>query len=158
MIIVLIDERCPWRVVWPKIYFVKDVATKIHVGTSGWSYQHWKEVFHPHKLPSTKWLLFYADIFATTEINASFYRLPSEETVLKWTEVVPENFLFSPKMSRYLTHMKKLRDPEEPLERFFSVFHHMKKKIGPVLLQLPPILKFNYDIAENLYTLLKKTI
>ena len=70
--------------------------------------------------------------------------------------MVPKDFLFCPKMSRYLTHMKKLRDPEEPLERFFSVFHHMKKKLGPVLLQLPPFLKFNYDIAEHLYKLLKK--
>lgn len=65
--------------------------------------------------------------FSTTEINGSFYRLPSEETVIKWTESVPDNFLFCPKMSRYLTHMKKLRDPEEPLERFFSVFEFMKR-------------------------------
>lgn len=69
---------------------------------------------------------------------------------------MPDGFLFCPKMSRFLTHMKKLREPEEPLERFFSVFHHMKNKMGPVLLQLPPILKFRYDVAEHLYSLMKK--
>lgn len=132
------------------------MASKIHIGTSGWSYKHWKDAFYPHKLPSTKWLPYYADIFSTTEINASFYRLPSEESVLKWAAQVPDNFLFCPKMSRYLTHMKKLREPDEPLERFFSVFHHLKKKLGPVLIQLPPRLAFHYDIAEHFYNLLKK--
>ena len=131
------------------------MKTKIYVGTSGWSYKHWKGGFYPAKLASTKWLQFYAEHFSTTEINASFYRLPSEETVTKWTETVPEDFLFCPKMRRYLTHMKKLRDPEEPLERFFSIFHKMKDKMGPVLVQLPPMLKFNYDVTEHFYRLLK---
>lgn len=128
---------------------------KIHVGTSGWSYKHWKGGFYPAKLASTKWLQFYAEHFSTTEINSSFYRLPSEDTVVKWAETVPKGFLFCPKMSRYLTHMKKLKDPEEPLERFFSIFDAMKDNLGPVLLQLPPFLKFNYDTAEHLYRLLK---
>jgi uncharacterized protein YecE (DUF72 family) len=129
----------------------------IHVGTSGWSYQHWKEVFYPHKLASSKWLPFYAGLFSSTEINGSFYRLPSEETVQKWTAMVPDDFLFCPKMSRYLTHMKKLKEPEEPLERFFSVFASMQKKMGPVLIQLPAMLRFNYDVAEYFYRLLKFT-
>lgn len=128
---------------------------KIHVGTSGWSYQHWKEIFYPHKLAAAKWLPYYASQYSTTEINGSFYRLPSEDTVKKWAAQVPENFLFCPKMSRYLTHMKKLKDPEEPLERFFSVFEYMKKKIGPVLIQLPEMLRFNYDVAEHFYRLLR---
>lgn len=140
-----------------KIYFVKAVTGKIHVGTSGWSYKHWKNIFYPPKLAVAKWLAYYSGIFSTTEINGSFYRLPTEETVQKWTGQVPADFLFCPKMSRYVTHMKKLRDPEEPLERFFSVFEPMKKKMGPVLIQLPAILKFNYDVAEHLYRLLKKT-
>jgi uncharacterized protein YecE (DUF72 family) len=131
------------------------VAAIIHVGTSGWSYQHWKDVFYPHKLAATKWLPYYAGIFPTTEINGSFYRLPSEETVKKWLSLVPDDFLFCPKMSRYLTHMKKLKDPEEPLERFFSIFEHMKGKMGPVLIQLPEMLRFNYDVAEHFYRLLK---
>jgi uncharacterized protein YecE (DUF72 family) len=131
------------------------VDSHIHIGTSGWSYQKWKGLFYPQKLPSAKWLDYYTQFFSTTEINGSFYRLPSIETVEKWTALVPDNFLFCPKMSRYLTHMKKLREPEEPLERFFSVFEHMKRKMGPVLVQLPSMLKFHYDVAEHFYRLLK---
>lgn len=133
------------------------MLANIHIGTSGWSYKHWKEVWYPAKLPSTRWLPWYAERFSTTEINGSFYRLPSAETVEKWTEQVPPGFLFCPKMSRYLTHMKKLRDPEEPLERFFGVFAPMKAKMGPVLLQLPPMLAFHYDIVEHFFRLLQKS-
>ena len=131
------------------------MADNIHIGTSGWSYKHWKNLFYPQGLAATKWLSYYTAIFSTTEINGSFYRLPSAETVEKWTERVPADFIFCPKMSRYLTHMKKLRDPEEPMERFFSVFHAMKQKMGPVLVQLPAMLPFNYTIAEQFYRLLK---
>ncbi|HEU4901354.1 MAG TPA: DUF72 domain-containing protein [Flavisolibacter sp.] len=127
----------------------------IHIGTSGWSYRHWKGLFYPQKLPSTKWLAYYTEFFSTTEINGSFYRLPTIETVEKWTAQVPDDFIFCPKMSRYLTHMKKLREPEAPLERFFSVFEPMKRKMGPLLVQLPSMLKFNYDVAEHFYRLLK---
>jgi uncharacterized protein YecE (DUF72 family) len=142
-------------VVWPEIYFDGRVQNKIHIGTSGWSYKHWRGLFYPDKLAASKWLNYYRGLFSTTEINGSFYRLPTEETVIKWTDGVSEDFLFCPKISRYLTHMKKLRDPEEPLERFFSVFEFMKKKMGPVLIQLPPMLKFSYDVAEHFYRLLK---
>jgi uncharacterized protein YecE (DUF72 family) len=128
---------------------------KIHIGTSGWSYKHWKGIFYPPKVKAADWLSFYAETFKTTEINGSFYRLPSEETVIKWTQQVQDDFIFCPKMSRFLTHMKKLNDPEEPLERFFTVFEPMKNKMGPVLIQLPPFLKFNYDKAEHFYSLLK---
>lgn len=136
-------------------YFVKRVSTNIHIGTSGWSYKAWKGLFYPQELSSSKWLDYYQTIFSTTEINGSFYRLPSVETVEKWTAQVPDDFLFCPKMSRFLTHLKKLREPEEPLERFFSVFEAMKKKMGPVLVQLPAMLTFNYDVAEQFYRLLK---
>jgi len=129
---------------------------RIHIGTSGWSYKHWRDIYYPPKLASSKWLPFYAQSFSSTEINGSFYRLPSQETVMKWMEQVPKNFVFCPKMSRYLTHMKKLNDPEEPLERFFGIFEPMKKRMGPVLIQLPPILKFNYDTADYFFSLLKK--
>jgi uncharacterized protein YecE (DUF72 family) len=131
------------------------VQNKIHIGTSGWSYKHWRGLFYPDKLAAAKWLDFYNGIFSTTEINGSFYRLPSEETVKKWTRNVPDDFLFCPKMSRYLTHMKKLRDPEEPLERFFAVMEFMKSKMGPVLIQLPAMLQFNYEVAEHFYRLLR---
>jgi len=129
--------------------------SNIHIGTSGWSYQHWKGIFYPPKLKATEWIRFYSSHFMITEINGSFYKLPSKETVIEWTQKVPKEFLFCPKMSRFLTHMKKLKDPEEPLERFFGIFEPMKRKLGPVLLQLPPQLKFNYDKAEHLYHLMK---
>jgi uncharacterized protein YecE (DUF72 family) len=131
------------------------VAGNIHIGTSGWSYAGWKGPFYPAKLASAKWLSYYNSLFSTTEINGSFYRLPTIETVEKWTASVTDDFIFCPKMSRYLTHMKKLREPEEPLERFFSVFHPMSPKMGPILVQLPAMLRFNYDVAEQFYRLLK---
>jgi uncharacterized protein YecE (DUF72 family) len=131
------------------------VSINIHVGTSGWSYKHWKGDFYPQKLAAARWLDYYTKYFHTTEINGSFYRLPSEDTVIKWTEQVPPGFIFCPKMSRYLTHMKKLKEPEEPLERFFSVFTPMKEKMGPVLIQLPAMLRFHYDVAEHFYRLLR---
>jgi uncharacterized protein YecE (DUF72 family) len=133
------------------------LKSSIHIGTSGWSYKHWKGVFYPAKLKTAEWITFYAQQFKATEINGSFYKLPSKETVIEWMGKVPTDFMFCPKMSRFLTHMKKLNDPEEPLERFFGIFAPMKKMMGPVLLQLPRMLKFNYDKAEHLYHLLKTT-
>ncbi|HEV7620743.1 MAG TPA: DUF72 domain-containing protein [Flavisolibacter sp.] len=132
------------------------MSCSIHIGTSGWSYKHWKLLYYPAKLKSTDWLSYYAQTFKATEINGSFYRLPTQETVINWMNKVPKGFIFCPKMSRYLTHMKKLHDPEESVERFFSIFEPMKNMMGPVLLQLPPFLKFNYDIAERLYSILQK--
>lgn len=131
------------------------MKNKIHIGTSGWSYKHWKDIFYPPKLKPTEWIVFYSGYFKTTEINASFYRLPLKETVINWTKKVPKDFLFCPKMSRYLTHMKKLAEPEQTLERFFEVFEPMQKMMGPVLIQLPPALKFDYGKADHLYHLLK---
>ena len=131
------------------------MKSHIHIGTSGWSYKHWKGIFYPPKLKATEWIRFYSDHFQCTEINGSFYKLPTEETVIEWTRKVSNNFLFCPKMSRFLTHMKKLNEPEEPLQRFFGIFEPMKRMMGPVLLQLPEILKFNYDKAEHLYHFMK---
>jgi uncharacterized protein YecE (DUF72 family) len=128
----------------------------IHIGTSGWSYKHWKDIFYPPKLKSTEYLSFYARHFNITEINTSFYHLPKHETVLGWLSKVPAEFKFCPKISRFITHMKKLRDPDEPLELFFDVFEPMKTRMGPVLIQLPPSLRFNYDVSEYFFQLLKK--
>lgn len=150
-----LTKRKTARLYGPDFILLNPVSGQIHIGTSGWSYKHWKGDFYPQGLPSTKWLDYYKGIFSTTEINGSFYRLPSVEMVEKWTAAVPDDFLFCPKMSRFLTHMKKLREPEEPLERFFSVFEPMKKKLGSILIQLPAMLGFNYDVAEHLYRLLK---
>ena len=128
----------------------------IHIGTSGFSYKHWKGLFYPEDLKTIEWLLFYSERFKITEINASFYHLPLKKTVEGWEKKTPKDFMFCPKMSRYLTHMKKLNDPEESFEKFFDVFAPLKKKIGPVLIQLPPSLRFNFEKAEHLYKLCKK--
>jgi len=129
---------------------------KINIGTSGWSYKHWRNVFYPEGMKPTDYLPFYAKEYRATEINTSFYHLPKESTVIQWTEKVPKQFRFCVKMSRFITHVKRLLEPEEALERFFEVFKHMKEKMGPVLIQLPPSLKFDYERAEYFFSVLKK--
>ena len=126
----------------------------IQIGISGWSYPDWKDIFYPRHIKQSDWLQFYAGAFSTTEINASFYHLPVQQTVLNWAGKVPAGFLFCPKMSRYLTHIKKLKDAEEPLARFFNVFGPIKQQLGPVLLQLPPSLRFDSGLAKDFFELL----
>jgi uncharacterized protein YecE (DUF72 family) len=128
---------------------------KFHIGTSGWNYKHWKGRFYPSGLKEREWLEYYTKFFSTTEINTSFYHLPKEQTVINWTRRVPGSFRFCPKLSRYITHMKKLNDAEEPLERFFTSFDHMHKKMGPVLVQLPRIVTFKPEKTETFYSILK---
>ncbi|WP_353720437.1 DUF72 domain-containing protein [Dyadobacter sp. 676] len=123
----------------------------IHIGTSGWSYKHWKEIFYPKDVKPAEYLAFYARHFPVSEINNSFYRLPAKETVGKWVASVPADFMFCPKMSRYLSHLKKLHDPREPLERFFDVFGDFKKHLGPILVQLPANSRFGADVAGAFY-------
>ncbi|MBD3287877.1 DUF72 domain-containing protein, partial [candidate division KSB1 bacterium] len=88
---------------------------QIHIGTSGWNYNHWKGVFYPKDLPQKKWLEFYIEKFLSVEINNSFYKLPEKKTLKTWFDTVPDNFLFTFKANRYITHMKKLKDPEKPV-------------------------------------------
>jgi uncharacterized protein YecE (DUF72 family) len=129
---------------------------KIHIGTSGWSYKHWKDIYYPKGLKSTEWLVFYSNTFSITEINNSFYHLPQKQTVEGWVKKTPSGFLFCPKMNRFITHIKRLKEPEEPVKRFFEIFRYMQKKIGPILIQLPPSLKFDYDRTDHFFSLLKK--
>lgn len=132
------------------------MKAEIHIGTSGWSYKHWKNIFYPEGLKPTEWLKFYAQHFNITELNTSFYHLPLLTTTKAWAKKVPAGFMFCPKMSRYLTHMKKLNEPEESFVQFFEVFAPLKRKLGPVLIQLPPSLHFHADKAAHLYKLCKK--
>lgn len=127
-----------------------------HIGLSGWSYKEWKGIFYPNDIKPTQWLHYYARFFNTVEINASFYRMPKAQTVINWTENAPKDFIFCPKMSRYVTHIKRLKDCEEPLEYFFQIFEPMKEKMGPVLIQLPPSLKFDYGRVEAFFATLNK--
>ncbi len=131
------------------------VGENIHIGTSGWSYKHWRENFYPKGTKSTDYLSYYAQHFATAEINTTFYHLPRITTVENWRDKVPDTFRFCIKMSRYLTQMKKLLEPEEPLERFFTAIEPVKPLCGVILLQLPPSLAFHYDRADYLFSLLR---
>ena len=115
---------------------VMNVST--YIGTSGWHYDHWKGPFYPSGLPKDAFLDYYADHFGSAEINNSFYRLPEKKTLLRWREAVSEDFVFSVKASRYLTHMKKLKDPRESLERLLDRVSVLEDKLGPILFQLPP--------------------
>jgi len=131
------------------------MAGKIHIGTSGWSYKHWREIFYPATLKPTDYLAYYADHFQTTEINTSFYHLPRPSTIEKWMETVNAKFRFCPKISRFITHIKKLNDPEETLPKFFDIFDPVHKHLGPVLLQLPPNLAFNEEKVAHFFETLK---
>jgi uncharacterized protein YecE (DUF72 family) len=111
---------------------------QLRIGTSGWHYQHWLGKFYPERLPAGKMLAWYAREFDTVEINNSFYRLPREETFDSWKNSVPSGFLFAVKASRFLTHIKRLKDPEDSIQLFFSRAKHLESTLGPVLFQLPP--------------------
>ncbi|MDI6450030.1 DUF72 domain-containing protein [Anaerobaca lacustris] len=93
----------------------------IRIGTSGWHYDHWRGRFYPEKLPKNRWLEHYAQHFDTVEINNTFYHLPKEHTVVNWHDTAPAHFLYAVKASRYITHVKKLNDPSESLDRFFGL-------------------------------------
>lgn len=108
------------------------------IGTSGWQYASWKETFYPRDVPQRLWLEYYAARFQTVELNVTFYRLPAPTTFAKWPERVPADFVMVVKMSRYLTHVRRLRDPEEPVRRFMERVRLLGTKLGPVLVQLPP--------------------
>ena len=108
------------------------------IGTSGWEYRHWAGRFYPRDVPRDRWLEHYATEFDTVELNNSFYRLPDAEQFARWGRRVPSGFRFAVKASRYLTHIKRLRAPEEPMERFWIRARHLGPRLGPVLYQLPP--------------------
>ncbi len=118
---------------------------RARVGCSGWEYKHWRGDFYPAELPRPRWFAHYASRFDTVEINNSFYRLPEEETFAAWAARAPKGFVYAVKASRFLTHMKKLKDPEEPLDRLFSRMRPLRRYLGPVLYQLPPGWKVNVD-------------
>lgn len=123
----------------------------IRIGTSGWMYDHWKQVFYPDDLKKEDWLPYYAERFDTVEINNSFYHLPKPETFDHWAKLAPKDFQYAVKASRYITHMKKLKDPEEPLKTFFENAGRLGEKIGPVLYQLPPNWNVNRERLEHFF-------
>jgi uncharacterized protein YecE (DUF72 family) len=110
------------------------------LGTSGWQYRDWRGGFYPAGLPQRRWLEHYASQYLTVENNASFYRLPSRETFAGWRDRTPDGFVMAVKASRYLTHIRRLRDPAEPVARLLGAAAGLGPRLGPVLLQLPPTL------------------
>ncbi|HET7218807.1 MAG TPA: DUF72 domain-containing protein [Vicinamibacterales bacterium] len=110
----------------------------MRVGCSGWHYKGWAGRVYAAALPTARWLAAYAERFDTVELNNSFYRLPEAHQFERWREQVPKGFVFAVKASRFLTHLKRLIDPEEPLERLLSRAAHLGSALGPILYQLPP--------------------
>jgi uncharacterized protein YecE (DUF72 family) len=111
----------------------------VHIGCSGWNYSHWRERVYPKGLPPSRWLEHYATLFDTVEVNATFYRLPRRDAVARWVEQTPAEFTFAVKASRYLTHLKRLTDLGQGIERFYERIEPLtaSPKMGPVLWQLP---------------------
>ena len=111
----------------------------VRVGCSGWNYAHWRERVYPKGCPASRWLEYYAGLFDTVEVNTTFYRLPRRDAVARWVDQAPEDFVFAVKMSRYITHLKRLTDVEGGLQRFYDRIEPLvdSPKLGPVLWQLP---------------------
>jgi hypothetical protein len=118
------------------------------IGTSGWQYRDWRGGLYPEGVPQRLWLEHYAAYYLTVENNNSFYRLPSRETFAAWRERTPDDFVMTVKASRYLTHVRRLRDPAEPVARLVGAAAGLGPKLGPVLLQLPPTLKSDPDMLD----------
>ncbi|MFO8100968.1 MAG: DUF72 domain-containing protein [Dehalococcoidia bacterium] len=124
-------------------------SDNVHVGTSGWHYTHWKGPFYPQKMASKDFLSYYVQYFSTSEINNSFYQLPAEKTLAGWRDAVPDGFQFAVKGSRYITHMKKLKEPEQSVGNFLNRVEALGDRLGPILFQLPPKWKANPERLES---------
>jgi uncharacterized protein YecE (DUF72 family) len=118
---------------------------KLRVGTSGYQYDHWRDVFYPNDLPKKDWFMYYATHFDTVEINNTFYRLPSADTFAEWRGHAPRGFCYALKFSRYGSHLKRLTAPQEPIRTFLDRAAHLKNHLGPILVQLPPHWDINLD-------------
>ena len=129
----------------------------IYIGTSGWSYGDWADgVFYPEDLKEKDWLKYYSRHFKSVEINATFYHQMSVKAYQNWHKTVPKDFVFAVKISRFLTHVKKLNEPKEPWQRFINNAKLLKEKLGPILVQLPPNFKANTIKLENLLKVIPK--
>ena len=130
----------------------------LYVGTSGWQYRHWRDTFYPREVAQARWLEHYVERFQTVELNNSFYMLPSAATFDSWRRRAPDDFVFAVKASRLLTHMKRLKDVEQPLERFLERATRLGSKLGPVLLQLPPRMAARPDRLQAALSLVPRRL
>lgn len=129
-------------------------ACDVRIGTSGWHYKHWVGTFYPPKTPASRMLAYYFEHFNTVELNNSFYRLPQKTALTSWRNSTPENFVFAAKGSRFLTHMKKLKDAGHGLTRFLDAIETLDRKLGPILFQLPPNWELDLDRLKTFLALL----
>jgi len=128
---------------------------ELFIGTSGWFYDDWRAFFYPKNLPKEKWLEYFASHFRTVELNNSFYRLPKESTFLTWYKKTPENFLFAVKVSRFISHLKRLKDCGDSWYLFYQRAKLLKEKLGPFLIQLPPRWQKNLKRLKNFVKMIK---
>ncbi len=129
---------------------------RLHIGTSGWSYKHWYGVFYPGDIKPDRFLEYYISKFPCVELNSSFYHLPKKATITGWVKRTPDSFRFCPKLSRFITHRKRLANVKEALSNFFELFEEMKMRLGPVLIQLPPGLHFDEFLVKDFMNVLKE--
>ena len=134
------------------------MSCEIRIGTSGYHYKHWRGPFYPNKMSADKMLEFYSQSFDTVELNNSFYRLPTEAAFDNWRQSVPANFVFAVKASRFLTHQKKLKDPESALDKLLPRASRLSNKLGPILFQLPPRWRVNPCRLEALLEALPRDL
>ncbi len=135
-------------------HFMESLSEKIRVGTSGFYYPHWKEVFYPAELSKSRYFEYYMKEFDTVELNSTFYHLPKAKTVTHWEEETPEHFLFALKASRQITHYHKLKDVKDPLYLFLHLVKPLKRKIAAILFQLPPSLHKDTELLSDFLQLL----
>ena len=134
------------------------MSDRAHIGCSGWQYRHWRGDFYPEKLAQRRWFEHYASVFATVELNTSFYHLPRPETFDKWRHQAPPGFRYAVKASRFITHMKKLKECDEPLDTFLTRARRLEHALGPILYQLPPRWPFDRERLESFISILPKDL
>ena len=125
------------------------MSVKYYIGCSGWHYEHWRGLYYPEELRRSKWLQFYASQFTTVELNNSFYKLPSEKAFTNWRESTRDDFIFALKVSRFITHVKRLRNLGSAVENFLSRVDLLGEKLGPLLYHLPPNMKRNDELLQD---------
>ncbi len=128
----------------------------VYIGTAGWNYKHWQGPYYPRTIPQRQWLEYYGSDFNTVEINNSFYNLPALKTLRQWKQETPKQFVFSIKASRYITHMKKLHNPRQSLNRFLQRIDALGNQLGPILFQLPPRWHKDIERLESFIRLLPR--
>jgi uncharacterized protein YecE (DUF72 family) len=136
----------------------KQSLQTLRIGTSGWVYPHWQGIFYPDDYPKNKWLEYYALHFDALELNASFYHLPNPVTFEKWKRRTPAGFVWAVKLNRYVTHVRRLKNVETAMHRFYEAVALLGNKLGPILIQLPPSLVYEKSLIDNFLDILHPSL